>query len=95
MRRGFPPSVKWRIIQLQYGEYAGAEHIHNRWQSRLKSSTIKGVLGTARRCLEWAWQRTEMEVSGIDILLNCEVAYGRTKMLQEDGRSQKYAADEV
>lgn len=94
-RRGFPPSINWRQIEHQYGEYAGAEHVHNRWQHRLKPATIKGVLGTAKRCVEWAWRMTDMEVSGIHILLRCEVVYGRTRKLQQQGCSQKYLADEV
>jgi len=95
MRRGFPPGIDWMQIQVEYSEYAGADHVHNRWHPRLKPATIKGVLGTAKRCLEWAWQTLDMEVSGIQVLMRCQVVYSRTTTLQQRGLSQKYLADEV
>ena len=95
MRHGFPRTIDWTKVQQDYQQYAAAQHVHNRWESKLKPSSISNVLGTARRSIQWAWQQTDVQIDGIDALLNCEIMYARTQKLKQEGRSPKYLADEV
>lgn len=95
MRHGFPCTIDWNRVQQEYEQYAAAQHVHNRWEGKLKLSSISNVLGTAKRSLQWAWQQTDVQINGLDALLNCEIMYARTQKLQNEGRSPKYIADEV
>lgn len=95
MRHGFPSVIEWSRVKAEYSQYAAAQHVHNRWQAELKPGSIRNVLGTAKRSIQWAWQWTNIQIGGMNALLNCEIMYARTQQLQKEGRSSKYLADEV
>lgn len=92
---GFEVHLEWNKIKQEYRNYSVPRHVHNRWQRQQEHTTVTAVLGTVERTLQWAWKHTNLKIVDIQDLLNCEITYGRIKLLQSKGRTTKYLSNEV
>jgi hypothetical protein len=91
----FHGHIDWCNTKKDYRSYALPRHVHNRWQCQLEPTTVSAVLGSVERALQWAWRHTDLNISDVQVLLNCDITYGWIESLQAKGRTTKYLSNEV